>query len=60
MKVKQGYIVKIADIGTLGTVVKVGENGMAAVVEFDFPEGRVESVRASVYHKQYSFQGESL
>lgn len=44
MKVKQGYIVKIADIGTPGTVVKVGENGMAAVVEFDFPEGRVESV----------------
>ena len=43
MKVKQGYIVKIADIGTLGTVVRVGENGRAAVVEFDFPEGRVES-----------------
>lgn len=43
MKVRRGYIVKIADIGTLGTVVKVGENGKAAVIVFDFPEGKVES-----------------
>ncbi len=43
MKVKQGYIVTVADIGTQGTVVRVGENGRVAVVEFDFPEGKVES-----------------
>lgn len=43
MKVKQGYTVKIADIGTPGVVVKVGDNGRAAVVEFDFPEGKVQS-----------------
>lgn len=42
MKIKRGYIVKIADIGTLGTIVRVGENGEAAVVEFNFPEGRIE------------------
>lgn len=43
MKVRQGYTVKIADIGTPGIVVKVGANGQAAVVEFDFPEGKVQS-----------------
>lgn len=43
MKVRQGYIVKIEDIGTLGVVVKVGANDQAAVVEFDFPEGKVQS-----------------
>ena len=43
MKVKQGYIVKIEDIATPGTVVRVGESGRTAVVEFDFSEGRVES-----------------
>lgn len=35
MKVKQGYIVTVADIGTQGTVVRVGENDRVAVVEFE-------------------------
>ena len=43
MKVKQGYTVKVADIGIPGVVVKVGASGRAAVVEFDFPEGKVQS-----------------
>ena len=43
MKVKQGYTVKVADIGTPGVVIKVGTSGRAAVVEFDFPEGKVQS-----------------
>lgn len=43
MKIRQGYTVKIADIGTPGVVVKVGASGRAAVVEFDFPEGKVQS-----------------
>lgn len=43
MKVKQGYTVKVADIGTPGVVVKVGARGRAAVVVFDFPEEKVQS-----------------
>ncbi len=42
MKVKQGYTVKIADIGTPGVILKVGASGQAAVVEFNFPEGKVQ------------------
>lgn len=43
MKVKRGYTVKIADIGTPGVILKVGASGRAAVIEFDFPEGKVQS-----------------
>lgn len=42
MKIEKGNIVKIEDIGTPGVVVKVGKSGRAAVVEFDFPEGKVQ------------------
>lgn len=42
MRVKKGDVVKVADIGTLGTVKKAGKNGVAAVVSFEFPEGVVE------------------
>lgn len=42
MKVKSGWIVKIGDIGTPGKVIKVDDKGKAAVVEFNFPEGKIE------------------
>ena len=42
MRVQSGRIVKIGDIGTPGKVIKVDNKGKAAVVEFDFPEGKVE------------------
>lgn len=60
MKVRQGYIVKIADIGTLGTIVRVGDSGKVAVVAFNFPEGRIEgtlpvSIISSVISKGKSY-----
>lgn len=42
MKIRQGYIVKIADIGTPGKVLRVSNSGREAVILFDFPEGKVE------------------
>lgn len=42
MRIRVGYLVKVEDIGTPGRVVKTGADGMAAVVEFDFPEGKVQ------------------
>lgn len=38
MRVKAGWIVKVADIGTLAKVVSAGDG--KAELEFDFPEGR--------------------
>lgn len=42
MKVKAGYIVKVADIGPSATVKKTGRG--KALVQFIFPEGRTETV----------------
>ena len=42
MRVQRGWVVKIADIGTPGKVTRVDKKGKAAVVEFNFPEGRFE------------------
>ena len=38
MRVKAGWIVKVADIGTPAKVVSAGDG--KAELEFDFPEGR--------------------
>lgn len=38
MRVKAGWIVKVADIGTPAKVVSAGDS--KAELEFDFPEGR--------------------
>ena len=43
MKVQSGWLVKIEDIGAPGRIVRVDEKGAAAVVEFLFPEGKVEA-----------------
>lgn len=43
MKVGRGDTVKVADIGIPGFVIKVGASSRAIVVEFDFPEGKVQS-----------------
>ena len=42
MKVKAGYIVKVADIGQSATVKNTGRG--KALVQFLFPEGRAETV----------------
>lgn len=41
MKIQRGWLVKIADIGTLGRVIRVDKKRKTAIVEFDFPEGRI-------------------
>lgn len=43
MRVQIGWLVKISDIGTPAKVLKTDKTGKAAVVEFDFPEGKIES-----------------
>lgn len=43
MRIRQGCIVKVEDIGEPGRVIRVSDSGRAAVVEFDFPEGKVQS-----------------
>jgi hypothetical protein len=40
MKIHKGDTIKVADIGTPGTVTKTGKDSVLA--EFNFPEGNVE------------------
>ena len=42
MRIRAGYLVKVEDVGTPSRVVKTVADGTAAVVEFDFPEGKVQ------------------
>ena len=43
MKVREGMTVKISDIGHPAKVIKTNGNQKIALVEFDFPEGKVKS-----------------
>ena len=41
MRISKGQIIKVYDIGTLGTVVDMSVYGKTVVADFDFPDGKI-------------------